>query len=105
MVALVVIVCFIIVDTKSKNVLYEISSYILTYALQYLGLVLVLYREQGSNKEFILCAIYMSLPTILCALGTGLFIVYFKTDPTTALTLVGPGLLLTDWISKKMQNQ
>jgi len=81
--------------------LYEMISYIITYSAQYLAIILVLYREKGSNKEFLIHTLYVSVPFLLFCLATGLMVV-FDIQPTSAITLVGPGVLFSDLLLKRI---
>ncbi|CAG8826541.1 11589_t:CDS:2, partial [Gigaspora margarita] len=95
--AFVIVVSFIVENASSKNEVYEIISYAMAYCIQYFAIILVLGREKGFTRKSFLNALYSSVPFILSCLITSLIVIYLKIEPTSAIALIGVGVLFSDW--------
>jgi len=93
-----------VANTYEKKEVYAIISYIATYAVQFLGITLVLFSEQVSKKKFITYIIYTSAPLFLSGLAAGLLSRYHISESNLAVSLVGPGVVIAELVKEKLNN-
>ena len=73
------------------------------YFVQFVAILMNFNWKMDVNKKFIRYAIYISIPSFVCSLVTVLLTRLVNTiGPTLAIAWVGSGILISDWVMKKL---
>ena len=89
-----------VANANSKNENYNMISYATVYFIQHVNIILDLIWNVGFNKRLFYYLVGISVVSGGFSLIAVILIKTGEIEQTSAITLIGPGIIFSDWISK-----